>query len=190
MRCLFCVFRIHENEREDQEMTLKNIFITGQKGVGKSTLLKQWVYTNQKEEHLCGFLTLPIDDGALGSFYMHSLLPVEDNDRLIGRRNSSTSCIPYTDTFETLGVSILKQCIVCEKPIVLLDELGVLERDAINFQESVREVLNTTKIVIGVLKKQNDSFLEEITRRSDTLILELKEDNHHEICKRLKEVKI
>ena len=60
---------------------------------------------------------------------------------------------------------------------MLLDELGRFELQALEFQREVFSLLASEKIVIGVIKAESNPFLDELRRRDDLEIYELKEQN-------------
>ena len=59
-------------------MNVSNFFITGGKGVGKSTLLKALTEELELTKDLTGFVTLPyFEKEARKGFYLHSMIEVE-----------------------------------------------------------------------------------------------------------------
>ncbi|MEG0713060.1 MAG: nucleoside-triphosphatase, partial [Niameybacter sp.] len=169
-------------------MHIKNIFITGDKGVGKSTLIEKLIVENDLEKQIGGFKTLPYYDVLVRKgFYLHSLLEVAGNDQPISWQKDDVSCEPIACTFESLGVELLETCLRSDKPYVLMDEVGVLEREAYVFQNTVIKVLASHKIVIGVLKDKPHSFLQHIKGRSDTKVYTLEGSNFNQIFKSIQE---
>lgn len=163
-------------------MRRSNFFITGDKGIGKSTLLKEMIETLQIKEDLSGFFTMPyFEDQVRKGFYLHSLLDIQGNDQPISVQNDEYSCEAIKETFETLGVLTLSKSLESSKNHILMDELGVLEGAAYLFQKQVEEVLNSPKIILGVLKDKKHPFLEGIKTRQDTYIYYLTKENREEI---------
>jgi nucleoside-triphosphatase len=89
------------------------------------------------------------------------------------RENDAAKFQVEADVFDNLGVELLKQ----PGQIVLLDELGRFELQALEFQREVFSLLASEKIVIGVIKAESNPFLDELRRRDDLEIYELKEQN-------------
>lgn len=167
---------------------VKNIFITGEKGVGKSTLINRLIKEINLE--VSGFKTLPyeIENQRMG-FYLKGLVETSDfiNNRPISIQDNKTSCTPITETFETLGVEVLRKSLKSSHSIIVMDELGRLERMAENFNHEVCKVLDSHKMVIGVLQQVYVPLLEVIKQREDTLILTLTRHNTHYVHMKIKE---
>lgn len=174
-------------------MAYKNIFVTGEKGAGKSTIVNKVL--DELGIKPVGFRTLPyeIEDVRRG-FYLSGLVTCSEykNNTPISVMIGSKRCVGITDTFETLGVEILVRSLE-QEPIILLDELGKLERDAIAFQEMVIRCLDSDKLVIGVLKQCELPFIQDIAKRPDTKVLVVTKENRalvlNEIIEELKEEK-
>lgn len=154
-------------------MMIKNIFVTGERGIGKSTLINQWLQEQGLEHKISGFRTLPFDDDQQGGFFMTSIQEIKGNNQPIGRKIGHQQCIPCIETFETLGVALLDKSLKSPYDIILMDELGVLEGGAYAFQRKVNEVLASPKKVVGVIKQKEHPFLEAIKKREDTYVLTL-----------------
>lgn len=168
-------------------MNLSNFFITGAKGVGKSTLLKTLVEELEIKEDLTGFITLPyFEKDTRKGFYLHSMIEVAGNDKPISIQPNEVSCKSVKETFETLGVDVLIKSLEYPQGHVIMDELGVLEGEAYLFQEQVGYLLESSKIVFGVLKDKKHPFLEDIRRREDIRIYTLTEENRDEIKQQIK----
>lgn len=169
--------------RKDQ---ITNYFLTGQKGVGKSWLLKRLLRESGME--FCGFCTLPYEIGGnRKGFYFHSLAPVKgyENDAPVSVQQELNACIPVPEVFEGLGCACLRQL---PGPLVLMDELGRLEQRAAGFQEAVKEVLDSGRLVLGVLKKEPVPWLETVRNREDIEIFDLDSQSREETFQKLSAV--
>lgn len=167
---------------------IKNIFITGEKQVGKSTLVNE--LTQEMQLQVSGFQTLPytIENQRMG-FYLKGLVVTDKyrNNMPISIQTSEISCIPITETFESLGVEILKRSLEETSPIILMDELGRLERRATTFNDQVCQVLDSHKLVLGVLQQVQVPLIESIKKRQDTLILILNHHNASDVYRKIKQ---
>ncbi|MGL6173849.1 MAG: nucleoside-triphosphatase [Cellulosilyticaceae bacterium] len=159
----------------------KHIFLTGESGVGKSTILKRVIAAlNIKTT---GFVTLPYYiEGTKQGFYLSSLVEVQNyaNNTPISVQVGAKKCVGIRETFETLGVESLEESCRGDQ-IILMDELGRLEREAIEFQNQVMNCLDCGQRVLGVIKLCQEPWLENIKKREDVLILEVTKDNREDI---------
>ncbi|RCW62204.1 MULTISPECIES: nucleoside-triphosphatase [Halanaerobium] len=81
-----------------------------------------------------------------------------------------------TDVFNNLGFELLDQ----SGEIVVMDELGRFELKAEKFQKKVFSLLDSEKIVIGVIKNESNPFLDRIRQRDDLKIYELTASNQEQ----------
>ncbi|PHV71392.1 hypothetical protein CS063_04915 [Sporanaerobium hydrogeniformans] len=167
---------------------IKNIFITGEKQIGKSTLINKLI--KEMKFQVSGFQTLPyeIENQRMG-FYLKGRVETKEyrNGMPISIQTSETNCMPVTETFESLGVEVLRKSLEDSGSIILMDELGRLERMATRFNHQVWQVLDSNKLVLGVLQQVQVPLLEAIKKRQDTLILILNHQNALDVHIKIKE---
>ena len=158
----------------------KHIFLTGGIQVGKSTLINS-ALSRHPGLRLGGFRTLsvyPQADEPLRHVYM---VPASRPDAPCEEGNTVGLCHPgqplrrYPDVFDALGVQYLTQP---EAPdLVLMDELGTLEGEALRFQAAVLRRLDGRVPVLGVIKPKPSPFLDAIRGRPNVHIIEVTADN-------------
>ena len=72
-----------------------------------------------------------------------------------------------------------------EKEIIVMDELGRFELNSPAFQQKVHILLDSKKIVLGVIKSEKNFFLESIKNRKDINLYQIHRNNrnkiHHQI---------
>lgn len=170
-----------------EKIEQKHFFVTGEKGVGKSTLLREVIQELGLDVGLRGFVTLPYYEGdRRKGFYLHSIGEIEDNDQPISSQPTETTCVPVLETFESLGVATLQQARSADNEWILMDELGVLESGAKCFRAEVIRCLESSKHVLGVLKAKPHPFLESIKEREDTKVYEMTSHNRSEVKEAMK----
>jgi len=160
----------------------KNIFLTGEKQVGKSTLLRKVISDNTLR--CTGFETLPFTiGGERKGFYLHSLAPLEagEQDAVISVRIAQRQSIAIPESFDRNGTHMLEAAMNDPAPFILMDELGKFERNSFIFCDAVRHALNSEKRVIGVLQRCDAPLVSEIAARSDTLVIEVTPENRDKL---------
>ncbi|NFG39742.1 hypothetical protein FC789_00825 [Clostridium botulinum] len=167
----------------------KNILITGKIQCGKSTLINKIL--NELTIPYSGYRTVPYyEKEEKAGYYIESVnLKSELKEKIsVNTSNiSSLKCNVFVKGFDIIGVEILKNSIEDKvSKIILLDEIGILEKCSPKFIEEINNCLNNEKLVIGVLKKKNDEFLNGISERKDTFIIDIEEktDEERQIIKK------
>ncbi|MDR9755612.1 MAG: nucleoside-triphosphatase [Thermacetogeniaceae bacterium] len=161
-----------------------NLFLTGRKMCGKSTLIKREI-----EPYLYAvggyFVQRLFYSGEKIGFKMIELQDKESYtlEKTIDSISKETDLVVYLsesgrwessiETFEKTGVAILERSYRKGKKVVLMDELGRVEQHAPRFREMVEMLLDAPIFVLGVLKKERNPFLDGIRERDDLLIIDL-----------------
>ncbi len=140
----------------------KHILICGDVGAGKSTLIRRLVA--QSSRPICGFVTKrePADESGESPTYIH---PANTSERfltplnLIGSCNKGRCSFCHPKVFDTYGAELL-----AAKPdsIILMDELGFMENDAMIFRDAVIKALDGDIPVIAAVKSTQTPFLDEL----------------------------
>lgn len=182
-------------------MKFKNLFLTGNIQVGKSTALDKLKAQHLTGQKIRGFKTKPFylsektqqdPRGILQGYWLEeqSLDPASQcpEKQLVGINQASPGgkcCRGITETFEGLGLEVLTKALQEQEGILWMDELGFFEREALQFQAKVFEALESPMPVIGVIKIRRNPFLEAIAARKDVLVLEVNEDNRDSIVEEI-----
>ena len=61
-----------------------------------------------------------------------------------------------------------------------MDEIGVLESDALKFKEEIIKCLNSDYLVIGVIKKKDSEFLNYIKFNKGNIIIDIEDKSNGE----------
>lgn len=164
----------------------RHLFLTGERQVGKSTLLRRVMQAH--DWHCSGFETRAlIIDGQRRGFTLHGRVPLEpfQNDCVVCVRVAEKRSVPVLPVFEENGTAILRVSLSAPEPIILMDELGRLEREARAFCAQVLACLDSDKHVIGVLQQCDAPLIEAIRARKDVRILTVTEENRDALAARL-----
>lgn len=160
----------------------RHIFLTGEKRVGKSTLIRN--YLDRFTGKVGGFRTVRTDAFLGGRYSVHLVRPGEEE---FTADNLLFQCPPPRDDsavsrFEQLGCAALEDA--ADYDLILMDELGPTEVKAETFQQAVLRVLDADVPVIGVLQKAESPFLERIRQHPNVDVIEVTMENREELAKR------
>lgn len=160
----------------------KHLFLTGEKQVGKSTLLKKLIEAKQLD--CAGFETLAFYlNGERRGFTLHGRvdMPPYENDCIVCVRIAERRSVPVPEVFNQNGAAILQKSLESSASYILMDELGRLECSAQDFCAQVLATLNGGKRVLGVLQRCDSPLIEEIMRRDDVTVITVTEENREEL---------
>lgn len=165
---------------------MKNIFLTGDLHVGKSTIINRIL--EGFKGSLGGFRTL-LDLSIDGNkrFFIEGLNPVFQGKRYpICRYSDEGYMVGLSEVFDDYGVKILRHSLEEKVDLIVMDELGVFESEAFDFQKSVFAVLESPIPVLGVLKAKSSPFLDKVRSRQDVLVLSVTLENRELLVGKLK----
>lgn len=162
----------------------RHLFLTGPKGVGKTTVLRRLL--EGRDVTLGGFLTLRRRTPAGGDIHM---LPVGrealcgPENLLFTRRNGVLFVDPAR--FDRLGCALLEASANCG--LLVMDELGPAESEAAAFQQAVLARLEGPIPVYGVLQQGEIPFLEQIRSHPNVQVFTVTEENRSRLPRMLLE---
>lgn len=150
------------------------VFLTGSKQIGKSTLIQKFIHENQIP--CSGYVTLPyFEKGERVGFYLHSLVEMERNDVVFSHGKQVVKGV-----FDDFGVEILKHS---NSGLLILDEIGFLERDEKLYLDTLIKKIKEYPDVLGVCRKIDISYIEEIKHLSDVIVYDLDHCDFKEVKK-------
>jgi nucleoside-triphosphatase THEP1 len=157
------------------------VFLTGPVQVGKSTALGR--YLQRRGGTLGGFRTLW--DREAGVLNL-TLLSTGEVFPVARQEAAGVRALP--EGFDRAGQRLLELG-AAGASLLLMDELGFLEREAAIFRQAVVALWDQGVPVLGVLRDRPDNaFLPALARRTDTAILPVTVENREEIPARLEEL--
>jgi len=165
-----------------QQFTKKNIFVTGALHVGKSTIVNRVLerYGNLK---IGGFKTKPIYiDRERTGFTFQSL---DGREKVFAHTemNSPDVFDIYRfdlSVFETLGVDALQHALALAE-LIVMDEIGEMEKNATEFKRMITACLDSPCYILGAFQKRSAWFIDLISKRSDTDLIQVTETNRSQI---------
>ena len=158
-------------------MNRKHLFLTGEKHIGKSTLLRALLA--QKCGTPGGFLTVRtlVNDAQYGVYLLRPGEVPNDNNFLFLCGHTADP-----QRFNELGCAALR----VPADYILMDELGPNEALASDFQAAVLTALDGPVPIYGVLQKADSPFLQAIAAHPDVLVIEVTLENRDALRQTLK----
>lgn len=149
---------------------MKHVLLTGEVQVGKSTALRKFLekygYTGD------GYRTYWKDKGTL------YIAPFGKEGGMCAAVTESGIRKVVPEGFG-YGASLIENS--GNEQLIVFDELGRFEQCSERFMNAVLSKLNGEKPVVGVIKKENNPFLDRIRENPNVVILEVTEENRNSI---------
>ncbi len=148
----------------------QHLLITGNKKSGKTTVLNEIL---KDLSSFGGIITYAIrDDKHAPKCVMLSDINNPDINGVIAVRDEAgTSLLPMPDTFDHLGVDILCKCYQSSDELIVIDEIGFLENNALHYQNEILKCFD--KKVIATIRKELTNFTEKLTQRQDVYFVDI-----------------
>jgi nucleoside-triphosphatase len=163
----------------------ETILLTGQPGVGKTTIIRQIV------QHL---------GDAVGGFYTSEI-------RKHGRRqgfkivtlDGQEATLAHTDitsgprvskygvdlrALDEVGVAALERALETARYVVI-DEIGKMELFSERFREAVKEAVQSDKPVIGTVMSGRNPWVDELKALPQVTVLKVTRDNRDSVVRRV-----
>lgn len=146
-----------------------HLFLTGRRGVGKSTLLRCMLEGKRPG----GFFTLRVE-GVFDRPSIH-LLRAASKERPAPENLVCLCGEQRPERFDLLGVAALADTADCQ--VIVMDELGPAEAAAQRFQAAVLAALDGEKPVYGVLQQADSAFLRRVAAHPRVRVVTVTEEN-------------
>ena len=150
----------------------KHLFLTGPKRVGKSTVLRKLL---EGKPVPAGFRTVRLitEGGCSVHMFAPGAEEFTEENRIFYRKDG----VLYLDIgdFDRIGCALLER--TRGRELILMDELGPTEADAMKFRRAVLETLDREAHVYGVLQLAESEFLSQVAARDDVLLVTVTEEN-------------
>ncbi len=156
----------------------RHVFLTGEKQIGKSTLIKKVL--SRYEGSVGGFLTLRTGEYLKNEYSVHMY---SINEKAVpSASNYLFRCASFDENasskFNAIGCHILKTS--AGSSLIIMDELGRREASASSFRKAVIKALDSESSVLGVLQHPADAYWPEVIKRPDTAVIELTAENRND----------
>lgn len=150
-----------------------NIFLRGDKGVGKSTLVDKSIarWSENRTLKIGGFLSFRDENTGIVSV-TRPRFP-RDYTHAIAVAQSGAGA--YSGAFDALAQQYIEDIAQCD--LLVFDELGFLEQDAYAFQDAILRCIDSGIPVLGVLKSQPIEWYARILSRRDVRVIDITKNN-------------
>ena len=153
-----------------------HLFLTGRKGVGKSTLIRGLL--RGYKGALGGFFTVKCTEVRPEQTSVHLLRA--GSDETPGENNLLFCCggpsgLNTAERFDRLGGSALERSAGCS--LLVMDELGPHEAAAAAFRQAVSLRLDGEIPILGVLQAPAEAFWPEVTAHPAVRVVEVTREN-------------
>lgn len=148
----------------------RHIFLTGPRQIGKSTALRRFL--TDYPGTVRGFLTRWNPNGETLHMLDAAAPAGFAPDNVIARRTAA-GLQPDPAAFDRIGCQLLSG----PADLLVMDELGFMEREAEAFCEKIWTLLAGSTPVVGVVRQSGSIFLEQLQQQPNTAIWHVDGEN-------------
>ncbi len=162
--------------------SVKNILITGNPGVGKTTLIQNII--SKLNVSAGGFYTAEVRDES-GKRWGFKIISLDGREEVLASVDviSSRRVSKYgvdVGAVDRVGVTAIRDALK-SKDIVVIDEIGRMELTSNRFRDVVQEVFDSSKPVLGTIALKETNTVKKVKERQDTRLIKLTRANFHEV---------
>ncbi len=162
--------------------SVRNILITGNPGVGKTTLIQNII--SKLNVSAGGFYTAEVRDES-GKRWGFKIISLDGREEVLASVDviSSRRVSKYgvdVGAVDRVGVTAIRDALK-SKDIVVIDEIGRMELTSNRFRDVVQEVFDSSKPVLGTIALKETNTVKKVKERQDTRLIKLTRANFHEV---------
>ena len=159
--------------------------LTGRPGTGKTSLIKQAMV--EMKDRAGGFYTEEIRSQGVREGF--KIVTLDGQDAILAHVNIKS---PYRvskygvdiDSLDRVGVSALNQAAE-ECSLVVVDEIGKMELFSTDFRETVWQIINSGKKVLGTIMFKANPWADRIKRQPQVNLVEVTRANYYRVLEEL-----
>ncbi len=159
-----------------------HIFLTGEIQVGKSTVITKTLPLLHKT--IGGFKTYFGPDRDLPNklLYMNSaILPnIYSEENAVARFREGHPPKTLTEKFNSYGTGLIRHA-KTGSDLIIMDECGNLEQNAIQFQKEILDALDGDISIFGVVKLTSKGWTEQIRNHPKVTLIFVTKENREEL---------
>ena len=158
------------------------IVLTGEPGIGKTTVVKKVV--DIIKDIAVGFWTEEVRDRKTKKRTGFKIVTTEGKEILFASKTFTSKKIVGSygvnvERFESLAIPIIKRAMSCKNCIVVIDEVGKMELFSRKFRDILREILSDRKrkYLITIPIRDVHRIVAQLRRDPDTILIEVSKEN-------------
>jgi nucleoside-triphosphatase len=156
---------------------MRNTVVTGAVGAGKSTAIRRMIEAMKQETPelvVGGFCTRVVRKDGESSVFIKSCMHEDGDELLFAKQPGDPVRVTFwRDVFEEAACKYIDEGLK-KAHVVVLDEIGFLEKDCDVFLRKVHEALDGPVPVLAALRKRMDMpHIRAIRERSDVRVVDL-----------------
>lgn len=159
-----------------------HIFLTGPIQVGKSTIIRRTL--GQLNQTYGGFKTYFGPDRRFQDrlLYLNGAAEPKFFSTDHGIAIFKKDCLPQVDDarFNTDGVALIQRA-KANAAMIIMDECGNLERNALTFQREIINTLDGDKPVLGVIKCDSNGWTDTIRNHKKVTLITVTYENRNDL---------
>lgn len=155
--------------------------ITGEPGVGKTTLVRK-IVERMESVPMAGFYTTEIrSKGYRSGFELQGL---NGDRRVLAHVGMESRHRVGKYGVDTAGFEVFLEKLDLLNPhvaLIVIDEIGKMELFSKRFHTLIRNVLDTNKLLLASIALQGKGFIQEIKQRPDVHLLKVTRNNREHL---------
>lgn len=166
-------------------MIVKNIFITGKPGCGKTSLIKEILKELKIPKY--GFLSEEIRENKERVGF--KILTLHNKEGILAKKGLES---PFLVSKYGVNIKVLEEIGVKEIEeglkkdcLLVIDEIGKMELLSLKFKKIVLKALNSKNKVLGTIMLKSHPFCDKIKQRKDTKVFLLAKGNKEKVKKEI-----
>jgi len=164
---------------------IKNIFVTGLPGCGKTTLIKGIL--KELKIPAKGFFTEEMRKG--GERIGFKIVTFSGKEGILAEKGfkSPFKVSKYgviLKNLEEIGVKEIEGGLKGDF-LIVIDEIGKMELFSIKFREIILKTLDSKNKILGTIMVKENSFCDKIKQRKDTKVFNLTRENREKVKKEI-----
>lgn len=161
-----------------------HVFLTGDRQIGKSRALNGALA--QLNLPVFGFRTrfLTRERGSSSLYMVPANDPESFDESMMVAELREGKMRPLPERFDAWGAKLLREALGHPEGLILMDEVGHLEKNALQFQAAIRACLDGETPVLGVLRK-DQAWHDFIKNHPKVCVITVTEENRGGMAERV-----